>query len=766
MAPKLEVTQGKNRGVLHKVKLTTRIGRELDNDVVLTDTKASRHHAEITIKGGYWTITDLGSYNQTYVNDEPITGPTTLEDGDRVGIGETEFTIRMPQRPHDKTAPTKAIEAPSPRSSSAPAPTTGSAFPWIVGAFILLLLVAGGIVAYAMYNQPPVDPVAQETAPPADTPTTPTTETVDSADPAPLVQPTELVVVYEEDFSDSFSGWDDAFDNYTRKVYGNARYQIEINTTNLVAWGLANRDVADFEVEVEAKLEQGDITNSYGLLFRFQDPENFYRFDISNDGYYLLTKFLEGQWVTLVDWTASPHINAEEANQLKVSAFGANITAWVNGHQLASVVDDSLTHGNFGFFAGTFGDPYMWVSFDDLILQVPAGDDVTIIPTATRLLAILGEPPSPTSTVPPASLVAEAATPEPTIEATVSPTVETPEATPEDTIEATEEATVEATEEPTEEATTEAAPEATATEAPTPPPLPEYASRDQPLARGEVAATGRIIFPLYDSARGIYDIYMADAADGGNRQLLQENASQPAVSRDGTEFAYRSWQGDRRGLFARPLSGGDGWHFTRFFEDAYPQFAPGSKTLLYHSRAGGREPAIYWVVNGEGQVLRRDGAPVQGEKAKWLPDGERFVYQSCIGGTCGLMIGDVLGSGPALLTDNVTDVHPEASPDGSSIVFMSQRNGNWDIFRMTLEGETITPLTSDEAHDGLPTWSPDGESIAFVSNRDGEWSMWSMSANGEHKRRLFDLDGSIDGIVQHDPPNSRGWTAENIIWLE
>ena len=83
-----------------------------------------------------------------------------------------------------------------------------------------------------------------------------------------------------------------------------------------------------------------------------------------------------------------------------------------------------------------------------------------------------------------------------------------------------------------------------------PVPLPEYASRNQTLARGEEEASGRIVFPVFDSERGVYDIYAADIADGDNLQLLQDNASQPAISNDGTELAYRSWQQDRRGLFA------------------------------------------------------------------------------------------------------------------------------------------------------------------------------------------------------------------------
>lgn len=102
-------------------------------------------------------------------------------------------------------------------------------------------------------------------------------------------------------------------------------------------------------------------------------------------------------------------------------------------------------------------------------------------------------------------------------------------------------------------------PEARPTPAPTatPVPLPAYASRDQPLARGEARVAGRIVFPVYDPERATYDIYMANAADGSERQLIQAEASQPAVNEKGTAIAYRSWQPDNRGLFARPLSGGD-----------------------------------------------------------------------------------------------------------------------------------------------------------------------------------------------------------------
>ncbi len=744
MAPRLEVAQGEKVGETFPVKLATRIGREQDNDVVILDPKVSRYHAQITLKDGQWLLTDLGSSNHTYLNGVAVTEPTTLQSGDRINLGETELILKMPDQADDEPAPTRVIPAPAvetPAAIAIPAATgvptaqtrldlgTPPRLAWIAGGFIVLLLLVAAVILFLVISRPtPEDIVNVEASP------------VAGADIGAPGQPANLALVYEDDFGDSSSGWDDAFDAYTTKQYGNNRYQIEVTASNLVAWGLANRDVADFEVEVEAKLEGGSPSNGYGLLFRFLDRENFYRFDISGDGYYLLSKFVNGQWTTLVDWTASPVIQqGTTANILKVSAFGPNITVWANGQQLTSVTDDSLMHGNFGFFAGTFSEPHIWVSYDTLKLWTPPDQEITFLPTATR--PRVAPPATPTSLPSP----------------TPSPATPTPEVVAAATVE--EEPTVEE-----EEATVE--PTATPTKTPTatPAPLPEYASRDQTLPRGEKEVTGRIIFPVFDPARGTYDIYIADASNGANRKLVQQNASQPALSTDGLDFAYRSWQLDRRGLFARLLSGGNDWQVNQFFESARPQFSPVDKSLMFHSRVSGKEPAVYRLVNGVGEVMRRDGFPIQGHSAKWGPDGQQFVYSSCVGGKCGVLRSNIDGANPVILSDHPTDTSPEISPDGSTVVFMSKRSGNWEIYSVGIEGGPITALTSDPANDGLPTWSPDGKKIAFVADRDGEWGIWDMNLDGSNQRRLFAMGGLVDGTVQQDVANSRGWVEENIDW--
>lgn len=749
-APKLEVTQGENKGETFKVKLQTKIGRERDNDVVLLDLKASRYHAEINLKSGQWVLEDLGSANGTLLNGMPVEKGTPLKSGDRITLGETEMIITIPSEDGDAVA---SIPAPQP----APVPTrpTLQAKPqqqglpriaWIAGALMLLVCFAAVVTIYFIVSRATSDDtVAENVTPPSGSTETGSTNTNNT--PAPTspsdASPPELTLAYEDDFSDSFGGWDDAFDTYTRKVYGNNRYQIEVTASNLVAWGLANRDVADFEIEVEARQEDGDEKSSYGLLFRFADRENFYRFDVSGDGFYLLSKFIDGEWITIVDWTESEFINpGQTGNVLKVSAFGPNITVWANGQQLAAVTDDSLPHGNFGFFAGTFSEPYTWVSYDNLKMWTPPGEEITSIPTATR-------PSGPSSE----TAAAPTATPRPpTATATPVPTEEEQETT-----EAAETATPAPSPSPT------IMPTATST----PVPLPEYASRDQTLARGETEVTGHIVFPVYDVERGVYDIYMAEIADGENLELVQQSASQPALTEDGAEITYRSWLPDKRGLYARQLTEDpeNAWGFDLFFESARPQFSPADKSLMYHSRTGGDAPAIYRIIDGVGQVMRREAFPIQGKSPKWSPDGQQFVYSSCLGSDCGIILSNIDGSAPVNLTNHPSDTNPEFSPDGSSVAFMSERAGNWEIYKVDLESGDVTALTSDSASDGLPTWSTDGSKIAFVSNRDGEWSIFTMDLDGTNKRRHFEINGSIDGIVQHDVANSFGWVEENIDWV-
>ena len=71
---------------------TLRIGRALDNDIVISDPGASRHHAELRNVAGGYRIVDLGSNNGTFVNGQRATD-APLSEGDVVGIGSSVFRL-------------------------------------------------------------------------------------------------------------------------------------------------------------------------------------------------------------------------------------------------------------------------------------------------------------------------------------------------------------------------------------------------------------------------------------------------------------------------------------------------------------------------------------------------------------------------------------------------------------------------------------------------------------------------------------------------
>lgn len=63
-----------------------------DVEIQLEDPFASAHHARVSRQGYVLVIEDLGSTNGTYLNEEPLDGPQPLHPGDRIRIGDSEFS--------------------------------------------------------------------------------------------------------------------------------------------------------------------------------------------------------------------------------------------------------------------------------------------------------------------------------------------------------------------------------------------------------------------------------------------------------------------------------------------------------------------------------------------------------------------------------------------------------------------------------------------------------------------------------------------------
>jgi len=72
----------------------------------------------------------------------------------------------------------------------------------------------------------------------------------------------------------------------------------------------------------------------------------------------------------------------------------------------------------------------------------------------------------------------------------------------------------------------------------------------------------------------------------------------------------------------------------------------------------------------------------------------------------------------------------------SKIAFVSNRDGNYEIYVMNPNGSEQTRLTYNDADDTEPSWSPDGKKIAFASNRDDNYEIYVMNSDGSNQTRL------------------------------
>lgn len=79
---------------------------------------------------------------------------------------------------------------------------------------------------------------------------------------------------------------------------------------------------------------------------------------------------------------------------------------------------------------------------------------------------------------------------------------------------------------------------------------------------------------------------------------------------------------------------------------------------------------------------------------------------------------------------------PVWSPDCRKIAFSSTRDGNFEIYVMNADGSGQTRLTENPAFDWAPAWSPNGQVIAFTSEREGDGEVYVMDAGGSNQKRL------------------------------
>jgi Tol biopolymer transport system component/DNA-binding winged helix-turn-helix (wHTH) protein len=279
-----------------------------------------------------------------------------------------------------------------------------------------------------------------------------------------------------------------------------------------------------------------------------------------------------------------------------------------------------------------------------------------------------------------------------------------------------------------------------------------------------ISHDGKQIAFIRETDYATRDIYIVPVSGGAPRRLTFHNA-----------FVYRPiWTLDDKRILFPGAGGGFGYH-----TDLYSvPVSGGTPERLPFSNHDAAEAAIsaqgdklvYVKTIFDANIWKVSLSDSTEPPAKFIasslfdagpdfsPDGSRIVFVSDRDGIYAIWICNADGSNPMRLSKAPQGGTPRWSPDGRQIAFDSRGKGRSHIYVVPAEGGTPAQLTEDDFDGQVPSWSADGNWIYFSSDRSGSWEIWKVSLPNKEAVQVTRQGGinaqeSADGkSVYYDKP--------------
>ncbi len=191
--------------------------------------------------------------------------------------------------------------------------------------------------------------------------------------------------LYQDDFSNPWSGWPVGDTGNVLFEYNNGEYRILIRPTNYIAAVRPGFVASDYKVSVDLRNSTGDM-GSYGIIFGLsQDWWGFYSLEIYPDGYFGVYRYAGSSLITL-DEAYSPAINQGTAkNHISITRNGALINAYANGQLLTSLTDSTFIGNRYlGLINFTYNQPNIDVRYDNFRVYQVDCQDITNLTGVTH----------------------------------------------------------------------------------------------------------------------------------------------------------------------------------------------------------------------------------------------------------------------------------------------------------------------------------------------------------------------------------------------
>jgi hypothetical protein len=184
--------------------------------------------------------------------------------------------------------------------------------------------------------------------------------------------------LFSEDFTNNVAGWTTTSTQDYSKSISNGAYHIAVTKAGYMVWSAVPiSQTTDFVVQFDTSVSSSVGNAATGLLFRYQDSDNYYQFVLNNAGAFSIYLVKKGEEINLSPALNTPAVvrTGGASNTVRIVAKGSLFDLYVNGTKVGSFTDATFSSGMLSYFTvnpnssrsaeGTLSKVRVWDSIPD-----------------------------------------------------------------------------------------------------------------------------------------------------------------------------------------------------------------------------------------------------------------------------------------------------------------------------------------------------------------------------------------------------------------